>query len=51
MKEKKYEKNVIKIYNIYEKELLRLNCCDFGNLILHCISIFRNNKNILKGLN
>ena len=48
MKEKKYEKNVIKIYNIYEKELLRLNCCDFGNLILHCISIFRNNKNILK---
>ncbi len=42
------EKIIAKIYQIYEKELIRLNCCDFGNLLLHCLYIFKNNKNILQ---
>ena len=37
-----------KIYKIYQSELLRLNIVDFGDLILHCIKIFKNNKLILK---
>ena len=44
------EINVANIYAIYEDELKRLNCCDFGNLIIHCLSIFKKNKNILKQL-
>ena len=32
--------NAIKIYKIYQNELLRLNCVDFGDLILHMFEIF-----------
>ncbi len=51
IKENKYRKNDIelrKIYKIYQSELLRLNMVDFGDLILHCIKIFRKNNEILK---
>ena len=51
LQENKYRKNDIelrKIYKIYQSELLRLNTLDFGDLILFCIKIFKNNKNILK---
>ena len=41
------DKNIASVYLEYEKELIRLNCCDFSNLILHCIDIFKKNKNIL----
>ena len=34
------------IYKIYQEELLRLNCVDFGDLILYCIKIFKNNKEV-----
>lgn len=47
-KQKKIEKDIIKIYNHYENELIRLNCADFGNLLLHCLTIFKNNKDILE---
>ncbi len=50
VKENKYRKNdkeLRKIYNIYQSELLRLNSVDFGDLILYCIKIFKNNINIL----
>jgi Superfamily I DNA and RNA helicases len=46
----KYRKNdneIRKIYSIYQNELIRLNCVDFGDLILHCIKIFQKNKSIL----
>ena len=43
----KEDKIIAKIYSIYEKELIRLNCCDFGNLILHCLNIFKKDKSIL----
>ena len=51
IKENKYRKNdndLRKIYKIYQSELLRLNIVDFGDLILHCIKIFKNNELILK---
>ena len=40
------EKNLLKIYNIYQIKLTDLNACDFGDLILHCVSIFEKNKDI-----
>jgi len=50
LKSNKYKKNddqIIKIYKLYQEELLRLNCVDFGDLILFCIKLFEINKNIL----
>ena len=41
-----YEKTVLPIYKIYQKKLLDLNVCDFGDLILHCVKIFENNPDI-----
>ena len=42
----KSESNIEKIYKIYQEELLRLNCVDFGDLILHCIKIFKTHKDV-----
>ncbi len=50
LKENKYRKNdkeIRKIYKLYQSELLRLNTVDFGDLILHCINIFKKKKSIL----
>ena len=41
------EKGILAIYKIYQKKLLDLNACDFGDLILHCVYIFENNNDIL----
>ena len=40
------EKNLLKIYKIYQTKLINLNACDFGDLILHCVSIFEKNIDI-----
>ena len=40
------EKNLLKIYKIYQTKLIDLNACDFGDLILHCVSIFERNHDI-----
>ena len=40
------EKNLLKIYKIYQTKLTDLNACDFGDLILHCVSIFEKNQDI-----
>ena len=51
LKENKYRKNdaeLRKIYSIYQSELVRLNLVDFGDLILHCINIFKKNNSVLK---
>ena len=45
-KGKKGEENIAIIYKLYQEELLRLNCVDFGDLILFCIKIFKENKEI-----
>ena len=34
--------NALKVYKIYQERLKIMNCVDFGDLILHCITIFKN---------
>ena len=48
IKVNKYKKNEesIKIYALYQEELFRLNCVDFGDLILHCLTIFKKNLEV-----
>ena len=41
------EKSFLKIYEIYQSKLNNLNSCDFNDLILHCVNIFENHKDIL----
>jgi len=42
-----WEKEILNIYKIYQEKILALNVCDFGDLILHCVSIFENEQDIL----
>jgi DNA helicase-2/ATP-dependent DNA helicase PcrA len=51
LKVNKYRNNdeeLRKVYKIYQKELLRINCVDFGDLLLLCIKLFRENDEIKK---
>ncbi len=41
-----YEKTILPIYKIYQSKLIDLNVCDFGDLILHCVEILENEKDI-----
>ena len=41
-----YEKTVLPLYKIYQKKLLDLNVCDFGDLILHTVKILQKNLDI-----
>jgi len=41
-----YEKTVLPLYRIYQKKLLDLNVCDFGDLILHTVKILEKNLDI-----
>ncbi len=41
-----YEKTVLPLYKIYQKKLLDLNACDFGDLILHVVKILEKNLDI-----
>ncbi len=41
-----FEKNILPIYKIYQKKLIDLNSCDFGDLILHTVKIFEKNPDI-----
>ena len=41
-----YEKTILPIYKIYQKKLIELNSCDFGDLILHVVKIFEKNKDL-----
>ncbi len=38
---------LIPVYETYQQKLRNLNACDFGDLILHCITIFKNHSDIL----
>ncbi len=42
------DKELRNVYKIYQEELLRINCVDFGDLILLCIKLFRDNDEIKK---
>ena len=44
---KKKDEEIRKLYRLYQEELLRLNCVDFGDLILFCIRLFKSNIKIL----
>ena len=51
LKPNKYRKNdeeLRKIYKIYQEELKRINCVDFGDLILLCIKLFKTNDDVKK---
>ncbi len=41
-----YEKSILPVYKIYQKKLIDLNSCDFGDLILHVVKIFEKNLDI-----
>ena len=41
-----FEKTILPIYHIYQQKLIDLNCCDFGDLILHCVNILEKNRDI-----
>jgi DNA helicase II / ATP-dependent DNA helicase PcrA len=43
-----YEKTVLPLYSIYQKKLIDLNACDFGDLILHVVKILEKNLDIRK---
>ena len=43
-----FENIVLKVYKIYQTQMKKLNCCDFGDLILHCVTMFENYPDILK---
>ena len=38
----------MKVYQFYQERLKILNSCDFGDLILHCVDMFKNNPDILE---
>ena len=42
------EKGILAVYNFYQERLKILNSCDFGDLILHWVSMFENNSDILE---
>lgn len=35
------------IYSRYQERLRELNACDFGDLLLHCVTIFKNHSDVL----
>ncbi len=38
----------VALYAAYQRRLLELNACDFGDLLLHMVTIFQNHEDILK---
>jgi DNA helicase-2/ATP-dependent DNA helicase PcrA len=41
------EKAILNVYKYYQERLKILNSCDFGDLILLCVTMFESNKDIL----
>ena len=42
------EKAILNVYKFYQERLQILNSCDFGDLILLCVTMFENNPDILE---
>lgn len=38
---------LLSIYRQYQDRLKTINACDFGDLLMHCVSILRNNPDVL----
>ena len=34
------------LYEAYQRRLLELNCCDFGDLLLHCVELFKTHADL-----
>ena len=41
------ERAILNVYKFYQEKIKILNSCDFGDLILLCVNMFENNKDIL----
>lgn len=39
---------VLDLYRAYQARLMELNACDFGDLLLHCLTVFKKNPEVLK---
>ena len=46
--EEEAEGRAREVYRIYQQRLFSAGGCDFGDLILHCVELFRNNADILR---
>ena len=42
----KHDDDIVNLYKLYQIELVRLNLSDFGDLILYCLKIFKENKEV-----
>ena len=42
------EREILIVYKYYQEKIKALNSCDFGDLILLCVNMFENNKEILE---
>ena len=42
------EKAILNVYRFYQERLKILNSCDFGDLILLCVTMFESNADILE---
>ncbi|MEP1766344.1 MAG: UvrD-helicase domain-containing protein [Sulfitobacter sp.] len=42
-----YNDRGIALYAQYQKRLIELNCCDFGDLLLHMVTIFQTHEDVL----
>ena len=42
------EKSILNVYKFYQEKLKILNSCDFGDLILLCVTMFEDNPDILE---
>ncbi len=42
------ERNILNVYKFYQERLKILNSCDFGDLILLCVTMFEDNLDILE---
>lgn len=40
---------LVEIYKEYQDRLRTLNACDFGDLLLHCLTLFQNHPDVLAG--
>ncbi len=47
-KYRQHDEELRKIYKIYQEELIRINCVDFGDLILLCIKLFKTHEDVKK---
>ena len=43
-----YDGKAIDLYAAYQQRLKDLNACDFGDLLLHMVTIFQNNEDVLR---